>query len=435
MEVSGRIAAVGDGVTEWQVGDEVCALLAGGGYAERVAVSADHVLPVPAGVDLVDAAGLPEVACTVWSNLVRVAHMSHWQTLLVHGGGSGIGTFAIQYASALGVRVFTTARLAKHDVLRALGADVTIDYTTQDFVAEAKAATHNRGVDLILDIQGAAYLNRNIDALADGGHLVIIGLQGGRTGEIDLGAMLSKRANLSATTLRTRTAADKASIIAGIRKDVWPLIEAKKIVPVTDRTVPMAQSAKAHEVMAASDHIGKILLVTHGDSEIGPGLVSGVAAVPSPGSIGSVEPPAQEHAEAAGPEADQGAEATTPGPEADEPSTEYSADPQTDGPAPTGAPAAPPETTLEAAHPAAVREPPYGAGTAETAAPSAPASDRTQATEARASTPPLGGQAGSELYHGPAEPRQTPAPSQHSGTGVHAAVITNAEGSAADTDV
>jgi len=265
MEVSGRIAALGEGVSEWNIGDEVCALLAGGGYAEKVAVPAEHVLPAPEGVGLVDAAGFPEVACTVWSNLVRVAHMSHWQTLLVHGGGSGIGTFAIQYASALGLRVFTTARKAKHDVLKALGADLTIDYTTEDFVAEARAATHQRGVDLILDIEGGPYLNRNIEALADGGHLVIIGLQGGRTGELDLGAMLAKRANLSATTLRTRTAADKASIVAGVRAEIWPLIEAKKIVPVVDRTIRMSQAVTAHEVLAASEHIGKVLLITAGE--------------------------------------------------------------------------------------------------------------------------------------------------------------------------
>jgi putative PIG3 family NAD(P)H quinone oxidoreductase len=262
MECSGRISAVGQGVTRWRVGDEVCALLSGGGYAEKVVVPAGQVLPVPDGVDLVDAAAFPEIACTVWSNLTRVAHMSHWQTLLVHGGGSGIGTFALQYASALGVRVLTTARRAKHEVLKALGADVTIDYTEQDFVAEVMAATSNRGVELILDIQGASYLNRNIEALADGGCVVIIGLQGGRTGEIDLGAMLAKRATVAATTLRTRTTADKASIVAGVRAEVWPLIEAKKILAVVDRTVPMSQAATAHEIMATSDHIGKILLVT-----------------------------------------------------------------------------------------------------------------------------------------------------------------------------
>jgi putative PIG3 family NAD(P)H quinone oxidoreductase len=262
MECSGRISAVGEGVTRWHVGDEVCALLTGGGYAEKVAVPAGQVLAVPDGIDLVDAAAFPEVACTVWSNLTRIAHMSHWQTLLVHGGGSGIGTFAIQYASALGVRVLTTARRAKHEVLKALGADVTIDYTDQDFVAETKAATGGRGAELILDIQGASYLNRNIEALADGGCVVIIGLQGGRTGEIDLGAMMAKRATVASTTLRSRTTADKASIVAGVRAEVWPLIEAKKILPVIDRTVPMSQAATAHEIMASSEHIGKVLLVT-----------------------------------------------------------------------------------------------------------------------------------------------------------------------------
>lgn len=261
LECSGRILALGADVDGWSVGDKVCALLAGGGYAERVVVPAGQLLPVPDGVSLVDAAGLPEVACTVWSNLIRVAGMRERQTLLVHGGGSGIGTFAIQYATTLGVRVLTTARKAKHDALRGLGADVTIDYTSEDFVEVVKEATQNEGVDLILDILGAAYLNRNLNALADGGRLVIIGLQGGRTGEVDLGLMLSRRLSISATALRSRTAADKASIVAGVRRDVWPLIEAGRIRPVIDRTVPMAQATTAHEIVEAGDHIGKILLL------------------------------------------------------------------------------------------------------------------------------------------------------------------------------
>ena len=262
MECSGRVAALGAGVTGWSVGDEVCALLAGGGYAERVAVPAGQALPVPAGVSLVDAAALPEVACTVWSNLIRIGRMSAGQTVLLHGGGSGIGTFAIQYAKALGVRVLTTARAAKHDALRALGADVVIDYTTQDFVEEVLAATGGRGVGIILDIQGAAYLDRNLRALADGGQLVIIGLQGGRTGQVDLGAMLSRRLSITATTLRSRSLADKASIVAGVRTDVWPLIESGRIRPVVDRALPMSQAERAHRAVEASEHVGKVLLVS-----------------------------------------------------------------------------------------------------------------------------------------------------------------------------
>lgn len=265
MECSGRVSATGPGATGFRVGDEVCALLAGGGYAQRVAVPAGQVLPVPAGVGLADAAALPEVACTVWSNLVRTGGMAAGQTLLVHGGGSGIGTFAIQYAHALGVRVVTTARAAKHDALRALGADVVIDYTTQDFVAEAMADTGGRGVDLILDIQGAAYLDRNLRALRDGGHLVIIGLQGGRAGEVDLGLMLSRRLSITATTLRSRTVADKTSIVAGVYADVWPLIATGDIRPIVDRSLPMSQAAAAHRVIEESEHVGKVLLVADAD--------------------------------------------------------------------------------------------------------------------------------------------------------------------------
>ena len=202
MECSGYVAAVGEGVTDPTVGDAVCALLAGGGYAEKVAVPAAQVLPVPAGVSVADAAALPEVACTVWSNLVGVARLQPGETLLVHGGGSGIGTFAIQFATALGARVVTTARAPKHEALRALGAAATIDYATEDFVEVAGAGT----VDVVLDIVGGAYLARNIAVLAPDGRLVIIGLQGGRSADLDLGALLAKRGTVAATTLRARPA-------------------------------------------------------------------------------------------------------------------------------------------------------------------------------------------------------------------------------------
>lgn len=262
MECSGRISELGPGVEDREIGDEVCALLTGGGYAERVAVPVGQLLPVPENVSLAHAAALPEVACTVWSNLVRLCGMRAGQSLLVHGGGSGIGTFTIQLARAMGVRVITTARSVKHATLRELGADVVIDYTTRDFVEETRQATDGHGVDLILDLQGAAYLDRNVAALARDGHLMIIGLQGGRSGNLDLGALLAKRASISATALRSRTAADKASIVDGVRNEVWPLIRSGDIQPIVDRLLPMSQAVTAHEVVTASDHIGKVLLVT-----------------------------------------------------------------------------------------------------------------------------------------------------------------------------
>jgi putative PIG3 family NAD(P)H quinone oxidoreductase len=397
MEVSGRIAAVGPGVTEWRVGNEVCALLAGGGYAERVAVPATQVLPIPYGVDVIEAAGLPEVACTVWSNLTRVAHMSHWQTLLVHGGGSGIGTFAIQYASSLGVRVFTTARGPKHEVLKALGADLTIDYTTQDFVAEANAATNGRGVELILDIQGAPYLNRNIDALADGGHLVIIGLQGGRTGEIDLGAMLAKRVTVTATTLRSRPAADKASIVEGVLADVWPLIESRRIMPVTDRTVPMSQAAAAHEILASSEHIGKVLLVAPGYDQPAIGHAAVVMTDAARDRVAddaeAEDPQAQETAAppaapaAATTPTPPAAPATTPTPPAAPATTPTPPAAPATTPTPPAAPAptaaAPVPPTAAAPMPAAAPEPQDPPGPA-TATPADPTSDVDTPTSASA---------------------------------------------------
>jgi putative PIG3 family NAD(P)H quinone oxidoreductase len=259
VECSGRIAALGAGVTGWSVGDEVCALLSGGGYAERVAVPEGQLLPVPLGVSVADAAALPEVAATVWANLVAVADLRHGETLLVHGGGSGVGTFAIQFASALGVTVLATARSAKHPALRKLGAH-PIDYTEVDFVSAVQEATVGRGVDVILDIMGAAYLERNLRALAVDGRLVVIGMQGGRTGEVDLGLLMARRASITATALRSRSVAEKAAIMAGVRAEIWPLIEAGRIHPVIDRIVPMPEAAAAHALVAASDHVGKVLL-------------------------------------------------------------------------------------------------------------------------------------------------------------------------------
>jgi putative PIG3 family NAD(P)H quinone oxidoreductase len=262
LECSGVVAEVADDVTEVEPGDEVAALLSGGGYAERVAVPVGQVLPVPRGTTVADAAALPEVACTVWSNVVDLAGLRAGQTLLVHGGGSGIGTFAIQLATALGARVVTTARAAKHAALKELGAHRTVDYLAEDFVAATREATGGRGADVILDIMGASYLSRNIAALAPDGRLAIIGLQGGRRAEVDLGTLLATRGVISATTLRGRPPADKARIVREVRARVWPLVESGAIRPVIDRRLPIQRAAGAHRLVESSDHIGKVLLVT-----------------------------------------------------------------------------------------------------------------------------------------------------------------------------
>lgn len=266
LECAGVVAAIGPGVTGLSAGDQVCALLAGGGYAERVAVPAAQVLPVPRGVVLTDAAALPEAACTVWANLVDLARLRSGQTLLVHGGGSGIGTFAIQLGAAVGARVITTARSAKHPALRELGAAVTIDYTEQDFVAVARDATGGRGVDVILDIQGASYLDRNLAVLAPGGWLAIIGLQGGRRAELDLGNLLARNGVISATRLRPRPPAEKARIVQGVRDQVWPLVESGAIRPVVYQRLSLLQAAEAHRILESSVHIGKLVLLPPGVS-------------------------------------------------------------------------------------------------------------------------------------------------------------------------
>ncbi|MBT8225435.1 MAG: NAD(P)H-quinone oxidoreductase [Dactylosporangium sp.] len=265
LECSGRISALGPGVTGWRIGDAVCALLAGGGYAERVAVPAGQLLPVPAGVDLVEAATLPEAACTVWSNLIHHGRLCPGETLLVHGGGSGIGTFATQLGTALGATVLVTARGLKHEALRALGASTAIDYTAQDFPKAVRAATGGRGADVILDIIGAAYLDRNIDTLAPDGRLVIIGLQGGRRAEMNLSALLVKRASIIATTLRARPPAQKAAIVERVRAEVWPLLETGRIRPVVDRRFPLGQVSEAHRLVERNAHLGKVLLVLDED--------------------------------------------------------------------------------------------------------------------------------------------------------------------------
>ncbi|MEW2300188.1 NAD(P)H-quinone oxidoreductase [Streptomyces sp. NPDC006655] len=263
LECSGRIAALGPNVSGWSVGDEVCALLAGGGYAERVAVPAGQLLPVPEGVDLRWAAALPEVVSTVWSNVFMIAHLRPGETLLVHGGSSGIGTMAIQLGKAVGAKVAVTAGTKeKLDFCAELGAEVLVNYREQDFVEEVKAATDGAGADVILDNMGAKYLDRNVQALAVNGRLAIIGMQGGVKGELNIGALLAKRAAISATSLRARPLAEKAAIVAAVREHVWPLIAQGHVRPVVDRELPMAEAAQAHRVVEASDHIGKVLLVT-----------------------------------------------------------------------------------------------------------------------------------------------------------------------------
>lgn len=261
LECSGTIIAIGEDVDNHAVGEEVCALLAGGGYAERVVVPAGQVLPIPAGVSLEDAASLPEVACTVWSNLVAVARIRPQETLLVHGGGSGIGTFAIQFAKALGATVLTTARAEKHAQLTELKADATIDYSTEDFVARVRRETAGRGADVILDIVGAEYLSRNLNALATGGRLVIIGLQGGRRAELDIAALMAKRASVAATTLRARPPAEKAEIVSRVRDEVWPWIADGNIKSVIYARLPMSRADEAHRIVEASEHTGKVLLI------------------------------------------------------------------------------------------------------------------------------------------------------------------------------
>ncbi|RPF34893.1 NAD(P)H-quinone oxidoreductase [Streptomyces sp. TLI_185] len=262
LECSGRVAALGPGVSGWAVGDEVCALLAGGGYAEKVAIPAGQLLPVPKGLDLRQAAALPEVVCTVWSNVFMIAHLRPGETLLVHGGSSGIGTMAIQLAKAVGAKVAVTAGTKeKLQQCAELGADILINYREQDFVAEVKKATDGAGADVILDNMGAKYLDRNVQTLAVNGRLAIIGMQGGIKGELNIAALLSKRAAISATSLRARPLPEKAAIVAAVREHVWPLLDAGHVRPVVDRELPMDDAAAAHRVVEESGHVGKVLLV------------------------------------------------------------------------------------------------------------------------------------------------------------------------------
>ncbi|MGW1498396.1 NAD(P)H-quinone oxidoreductase [Streptomyces mirabilis] len=255
LEVSGRISAVGEGVTGWQVGDEVCALLAGGGYAQKVAVPAGLLLSVPKGIGLVEAAALPEAVTTVWSNIVMTGKLKEGETFLMHGGAGGVGTFAIQIAKAIGARVVTTVGgPEKAARARELGADLAIDYRTQDF-------TEHGPYDVILDVIGGQYLERNVRSLATDGRLVVIGLQDGLKGQLNLGELVFKRASIHGTTLRSRPVAQKAAIVAEVQNEVWPLIENGAVHLVIDRILPMAEAAEAHRLLDLGQHIGKILLV------------------------------------------------------------------------------------------------------------------------------------------------------------------------------
>ena len=263
LEVSGTISALGSDVTGWSVGDQVCALLSGGGYAEQVAVPAAQLLPVPDGVSLVDAAALPEVVSTVWSNVFMTANLQPGQTILVHGGSSGIGTMAIQLAGAIGARIAVTAGTSnKLQACRDLGAEILINYREQDFVEVLADATDGLGADVILDNIGAKYLARNVNSLAVSGRLVIIGLQGGVKAELDINTLLRKSAAVIATSLRGRPATEKAAIVAAVREHVWPLIESGQVRPIVHRTFPITQAADAHRELEAGTNIGKVLLTT-----------------------------------------------------------------------------------------------------------------------------------------------------------------------------
>jgi len=255
LEVSGRIAEAGHG---FRKGQEVVALLAGGGYAERVAVPAGQVIPVPEGVDLVSAAGLPEVAATVYSNVFMIAGLKAGETLLVHGGAGGIGAMAIQLAKALGARVIATAgSAAKCERILELGADEAVNYREQDFVG---AAQRFGGADVILDVMGGSYLARNLEALALGGRLVVIGLQGGSAAELDLAALMGKRASVIGTTLRSRPVDEKAAVMEQVRRVVWPLIAQGAIKPSIGATFPLDQARQAHDYFDSGEHQGKVLL-------------------------------------------------------------------------------------------------------------------------------------------------------------------------------
>lgn len=261
LEVSGTVAALGPGAEGWQVGDEVCALLTGGGYAHRVAVPSGQLLPRPAATSLVDAAALPEVTCTAWSNLVMRAGLRAGETVLVHGGSGGVGSAAIQIARSLGARVLTTAGGPERtEACRQLGADVAIDHHG-DVPAAVEHATDGRGVDVILDVLGAGGLADNLAMLATDGRLVVIGLQRGRRAEINLQELMSRRLTVTGTTLRARPPAAKARIVAEVREHVWPMLARAELRAVVHERLPLADAQAAHELLEGGGVLGKVLLV------------------------------------------------------------------------------------------------------------------------------------------------------------------------------
>jgi putative PIG3 family NAD(P)H quinone oxidoreductase len=258
LECSGVVSAVGEDVSDWSVGDEVCALLAGGGYAEKVLVPSGQLMPVPDGVELTTAGALPEAVCTVWSNVFMIAGLQKGETLLVHGGAGGVGTVAIQLARTVGARVVATAGTAeKLELCRSLGADVAVNYRDEDFVEVVRGLG---GADVVLDNMGAKYLARNVEALASEGRLVIIGMQGGTRADLDIGLLLRKQAAVIGTLLRPRPVAEKAAICAAVAEHVWPLVADGAVRSVVHAVLPLEQAAEAHRIMAAGEHAGKIVL-------------------------------------------------------------------------------------------------------------------------------------------------------------------------------
>jgi NADPH2:quinone reductase len=265
LEIAGTVVALGDGVGAWKLGDTLCALTAGGGYAEYCTAHAAHCLPIPKGLDMVQAAALPESFFTVWTNIFERARLADAESLLVHGGGGGIGTTAIQIAGALGHRVFTTEGGAdKCATLERLGAERAIDYTAEDFVAVVKDATGGKGVDVILDIVGGDYVARNIACLARDGRLVSIAFRKGSKVEIDLMPVMLRRLTLTGSTLRVQSIERKGAIAAALKERIWPLIETGRIIPVIHARLPLAEAAEGHRIMDAAAHVGKIMLVADG---------------------------------------------------------------------------------------------------------------------------------------------------------------------------
>ncbi len=262
LEVSGVVLAVGPGVSSRRVGEPVVALLEGGGYAEQVVVRETQVLPAPDGVDLVDAAALPEAACTAWSNLVDTAGLRAGEWVLVHGGSGGVGTIAVQLAAALGAHVVATAGGAERAARCVeLGAVAGLDHRHDDFVAGVRSASAGHGADVVLDVVGAKYLPDNVRVLAPGGRLVVIGLQKGRRGELDLGALMAKRALVTGTTLRSRTPEEKAAIVAAVGEKVWPLVADGSVRPVVHARLPLAEAEAAHDMLSTGEAFGKVLLL------------------------------------------------------------------------------------------------------------------------------------------------------------------------------